>query len=1104
MFKGLSLRIWLPFTIVLGIIALVFNFYYPSKQESFYVNNKNNELKELAKTVGLGVELSLSEDNFNGLKKTLDFASKRKDFEFIAIVLSEDEKERVFASYPQLSEQSILKRSDKYFYQKSAFASDDFAGYILIAASKAKMSQELAKLNKPIYYSTFGVFFISFLIYIVIAKRITRPLNELVVITEKMGDEQFAKVKIDSFDNDEIGRLGRSISDLQEKLIEQRNRNKELYDGLEEQIQTRTKELAQVTEDLIDSQKVASIANYTFNLKNRTANLPKLFFELLGIEAKNILEFDELEKYVHSNDKALLYDFLSEKELGSVFEKEIRFLQENGNLRWITFSGSVKLDLRLNQKVIRGLLQDITDRKNYENEINRLSLVAKNTSNCVIITDASRKIIWANDSAQRITEYTLDEMIGKSPKMFQFEKTDPKTIEFIKNKLSKNENINCEILNRSKNGREYWLDLNIVPLFNEIDELYGYIAVETDITDIKNTSIAIEEREKQLRNILDNSAEMIHTLDEQGNVLWANRSWKENLKVTDEMISEKNIIEFLDANTKLEFDEIMPRLSKGEKIENLDCGFYSTDKELVLLKGQAIPLFKDGKFIGSQAYLHNVTKVVKAERELKSFSEMQEVLMEISFDFLNADPIQIQNIVEKSIKKLGEFIGAKRCSVLNFNNRESVLNQTVFLGEIDSTIHPKSNEAFDENDPFIFTEKIPLVKNNLTIGEMQLDFASNKKFISHEIELLNLFSAMLVNVESRYLSAREISEAKYEIERINTTLENKVLENTKRNLELSKTLVDQEKMATIGEISAGIAHDLNTPLGAIKIGAESISYSLDSMFKLFPQLNEEELELLFKISRTRKIEIFVGGLQLLKESKEMNAIISPKISNENWATTRISELLVKCRVDVNESELIDHILCLKKPEVFLEILYTVLTTHSMLSSVSDSVNRASEVVQNIRSFIKKDVSNGLIRKDIKLQDNIKIVLNIFSYEFKRNVDLSVEIDDHLTIKGFDVKLFQLWSNLIKNAIDAMEDCDNKKLIIKGKRSDDKVLVSFSNSGPMIPTEIQQQIFKKFYSTKRDKNGTGLGLSIVQSVVHEHNAKIHLESTEDMTTFTIEF
>ena len=242
----------------------------------------------------------------------------------------------------------------------------------------------------------------------------------------------------------------------------------------------------------------------------------------------------------------------------------------------------------------------------------------------------------------------------------------------------------------------------------------------------------------------------------------------------------------------------------------------------------------------------------------------------------------------------------------------------------------------------------------------------------------------------------------------------------------------------------------------------------------------------------------------MRESKEMMEFLQNSFDLDDSNVKKIADLLVKCRITKEDKDLILQITKLQNTETFLEILFTALTTYSMLSSVGDSVTRATDVVQNIRSFIKKDISSGTNRKEINLKDNIRIVLNIFNYEFKRNMNLEVDIADQLMIKGFDVKLFQLWSNLIKNAIDAMEKTTNKKLIIKGFEQEDSIIISISNNGEMIPEEIQDRIFKKFFSTKKEKNGTGLGLSIVQSVIHEHSAQIVLNSTHELTTFTVQF
>jgi signal transduction histidine kinase len=176
----------------------------------------------------------------------------------------------------------------------------------------------------------------------------------------------------------------------------------------------------------------------------------------------------------------------------------------------------------------------------------------------------------------------------------------------------------------------------------------------------------------------------------------------------------------------------------------------------------------------------------------------------------------------------------------------------------------------------------------------------------------------------------------------------------------------------------------------------------------------------------------------------------------------------------------------------------------MIGSVDIAVSRAAQVVSNVKRFVRSDVSAPTLQTKVDLAENINVVLGVFRHEFAKNVQLDVNLSPGLAIMGYDVRLFQLWSNIIKNAIDAVESKPIKKITVQSYVQDNKVCVSIANNGEMIPTEIREKIFDKFYSTKRERNGTGLGLAIVMSVLNEHNAKISLTSDHNITNFTITF
>ena len=437
--RSLAFRIWFPFALFSSIIILVIAYYYSIKQEEIYIENRRFELQELSKSVALAVELSLANENMEGLKKALELAKSSEDFEKVAVVVTEGSVKKQLFANPEGNKLDILNLdSENYILEKYPFKSEFLTGEIYMVSSKEKIDNVIRELNYPVFKILLILLLFSLVIFYLFARWMARPIHKLVNFSkaiEKKQDFTFEYTQTTR----EIAELGNSLSSLAESLTEERSKREELLNHLEEQVEERTKENKQ------------------------------------------------------------------------------------------------------------------------------LSLVAKHALNGVIIADKERKILWANESLLNITGYTLEELVGKTPKLFQFEKTDPATIARINESLSRNEIVNEQVLNKGKNGWEYWLELNIVPVF-ENQEVTGYIAVETDITDRIRDEKNLRKSEDQNRRILENAAEMIHTLDVNGTILWANNSWMNNLGVTKEEVIGRSIIEFLDQKTLQEFNEVMPKLMDGESI----------------------------------------------------------------------------------------------------------------------------------------------------------------------------------------------------------------------------------------------------------------------------------------------------------------------------------------------------------------------------------------------------------------------------------------------------------------------------------------------------------------------------------------------------------
>ncbi|CNH42903.1 hybrid sensory histidine kinase BarA [Yersinia aldovae] len=157
--------------------------------------------------------------------------------------------------------------------------------------------------------------------------------------------------------------------------------------------------------------------------------------------------------------------------------------------------------------------------RNMTADLERLALVAKNTSNAVVITDVNREIVWVNEGFERITGYSEAEALGKSPgKLLQCSSTDHSTKTAMKTALDAGEPFKGEIVNRSKSGQEYWIELEIQPRYNDQNEPIGFMAIESDISERKATYQRLEAALRENNALLStlNLHGIISTADSAG------------------------------------------------------------------------------------------------------------------------------------------------------------------------------------------------------------------------------------------------------------------------------------------------------------------------------------------------------------------------------------------------------------------------------------------------------------------------------------------------------------------------------------------------------------------------------------------------------------
>ena len=523
---------------------------------------------------------------------------------------------------------------------------------------------------------------------------------------------------------------------------------------------------------------------------------------------------------------------------------------------------------------------------------------------------------------------------------------------------------------------------------------------------------------------------------------------------------------------------------------------------------------------------------IEATKSLKKNVELRNILMTIATEYINLNPEKMEVNLDASLKKLAAFVQADRAYIFKYNHSDQTCTntyeycaegispqikklqsypfsemeewlemhlkeETIFIANVGNLKETKLKSSLQEQEIKSIVS-VPMVLRGVCVGFVGFDAVREiKSFNKEEIFLLTLFGQILVNLYDKADSILEIESKTKQIAEINQTLIHQVEKQTERNVLLNQTLYNQDKLATIGEIASGIAHDLNTPLGAIKIGVESIHYTLQTLIsKLLKDCSHEELDFAYERATHKKMELFIGGIQMQKEQMEFLEFLTKEYDIEELSRKNLAGLFVQARINPTEKETIDKVLSARNPESFLAVIQQLQTIKTFISTILISTERSTEVVKNLRNFIKIDANQQ--RSTVDLKKNLSTVIDIFNYQIKNKINLRVDLMDNLFIEGYDVKLFQLWSNLIKNAVEAIEDAGD--IWIYSTVTDNTIEISIENNGEKISDETMKLMFNKFFSTKLKSNGTGLGLSIVKNVLDEHSAKIEVSSSAERTVF----
>lgn len=265
------------------------------------------------------------------------------------------------------------------------------------------------------------------------------------------------------------------------------------HNAVQQQKYDRYELLARATDDTV----------YDWDLENNQIRWNESLLSNFGYPFETT-DFEWWKSHVHPDD---LED--AERNLEGAFSSgrmnwsyEYRFRASDGTYKYVLERGLIIYNEQDRPFRMIGLLQNTQAQKNALNEIQRLSLVAKNVNNLVVITDSSDRIVWVNKAFEKFTGYELSEIAGSVPKaILSGQETDPATLDLIDSTLQVNEPFSTEVVNYKKSGERYWVRIDCTPYNDPVTNQVGYVAIQTVITDRKNQEHLLLKKNEALREI---------------------------------------------------------------------------------------------------------------------------------------------------------------------------------------------------------------------------------------------------------------------------------------------------------------------------------------------------------------------------------------------------------------------------------------------------------------------------------------------------------------------------------------------------------------------------------------------------------------------------
>jgi two-component system NtrC family sensor kinase len=702
------------------------------------------------------------------------------------------------------------------------------------------------------------------------------------------------------------------------------------------------------------------------------------------------------------------------------------------------------------------VLTDITKREEAEEALKeseeRFKNFFENANDAIFLIDIKNDLLLdANKEAERLTGYQREEIIG----MHLSELYPPQKAKYYEEKFNlhtKKEQpggFESEVLVKDGKIVPVYISANLLKFPNE-EVILG---IFRDISGYKKAEDKITEERNKLATILANIGEGVNIVRSDYTVKYQNKFL---LHRFGDLIGDKCYNGFTDSRYPCKGCPIKSTIENNSTQSLEQRARDGRHYELILA-----PLENPDGSVDALEVVRDITEKKKVQEQIAFLAGIVDHASEsvIATD-QNGKILYVNPATEKMYEYTKEELIGKELEIINAELYQERIQKEIYAAALCGEVWQGEllNRRKDGKVFYTSTSVSKMVDKNgdfIALVWFQRDITQRKRYQEEmiRIEKEKAETSRILH-ENEAAINRSLSRTKRELLEKNLELERRTfeLEAEKKRLkeayaklnQMQNQLLQSEKLASLGQLAAGVAHELNNPIGFVNSNLGTLAEYIKDVKKL--------------LAKYEKME------RIVKEDKSKE-----KLSKE------IEEL---------------------KEQINLDFLLEDFD--KVISESQDGTQRVKSIVENLRDF--SHVGKGEL-EFANINKGIESTLNIVWNELKYKAEVIKEYGDIPLIECLPQQLNQVFMNLLVNAAQAI--ATHGQIKIKTYRKDKNIIIEISDTGVGIPKENIPRIFEPFFTTKEVGKGTGLGLSVAYGIIRKHNGRIEVESEVNKgTTFRV--